>query len=116
MRIVKFPNTDSYEPEEGWFRAALAGKKQVLSVEYYEKPSGHSSPMHSHENAQVSIVLEGKMKAYSEENAVILEKMDSVFFKGNERHKIKNIGEKRAVGIDIFVPGRPFDFWEHHSK
>lgn len=115
MKVVKFNEAESYEPEENWFRVSLAGSDAV-SVEYYEKPPGHSSPMHSHAQKQVSIVIEGEMKAYSKENEVVLEKMDSVFFEANETHRIENVGDELAVGIDIFVPKRSFDFWEQKME
>lgn len=93
----------------------MAGENRV-SVEYYEKPSGHTSPMHTHGNKQISIVIKGKMKAYSEEDEVELQEMDSVFFDENEPHRIENITKEKAVGIDIFVPGRSFDFWAKHRS
>jgi hypothetical protein len=49
MERVDFADTETYEPEEGWRRAALAGSEDV-SLEWFEKPPGHSSPMHDHEN------------------------------------------------------------------
>ncbi len=110
MKIVRLKNAESVEPEEGWFRAALAGSN-AISVEYYEKPPGHSSPMHHHENKQVSIVLKGKMKVATEEREQVLEKYDSAYFEANEVHRIENVGDERAIGIDIFVPKRSFDFW-----
>ena len=114
MQIVRFKDADSYEPEKGWYRVSLAGRDSV-SVEYYEKPPGHSSPMHKHENKQILIVIKGKMKVYTEDEEVVLGEMDSVIFDESEPHRVENIGEEKAVGIDIFVPGRPFDFWLKRS-
>ncbi len=59
MQMVMFKDADSCEPEEGWYLVSLAGRNSV-SAEYYEKPPGHSSPMHKHENEQILIVLKGK--------------------------------------------------------
>ncbi len=115
MEVVKFKDASSYEPEKGWYRASLAGKGSV-SVEYFEKPAGHSSPMHKHENEQITIVIRGQMKVYTEDGQVILGEMDSVFFDGNEPHRVENVGKEKAVGIDIFIPGRSFDFWLRHSS
>lgn len=114
MQIVRFKDADSCEPEEGWYRVSLAGGDSV-SIEYYEKPPGHSSPMHTHKNKQVAIVVKGEMKVYTEDTEVVLGEMDSVFFDENEPHRVENTGKEKAVGIDIFVPGRPFDFWLKRS-
>lgn len=115
MQVVKFKDADSCEPEEGWYRVSLAGGNSV-SAEYYEKPPGHSSPMHKHENKQISIVIKGEMKVYTEDEGVVLREFDSAFFDENEPHRIENVGKEKAVGIDIFVPGRSFDFWIKRSK
>ena len=36
---------------------------------------------------------------------------DAVFIPGDEPHVVANPLEEPSVGIDIFVPGRSFDFW-----
>ena len=108
--MVKFKEAESCEPEKGWFRVSLAGR-DYASVEYYEKPPGHSSPMHKHKNRQISIVIKGEMKVCTEDEEVVLKEFDSVFFDENEPHKIENVGKGTAIGIDIFIPARPFDFW-----
>lgn len=115
MQVVRFKEADSYEPEEGWYRVSLA-RGGSISVEYYEKPPGHSSPMHKHKNKQISIVLKGEMKAYTENEEIVLKEFDSVFFEEDEPHRIENVGREKAIGIDIFVPGRPFDFWVKRNK
>jgi len=110
MQIIRFKEATSCEPEPGWFRVSLA-ERDSISIEYFEKPPGHSSPMHKHENKQVTIVIKGEMKVCTEDGEVTLREMDSVFFPENEPHRIENPTKEKALGIDIFVPGRPFDFW-----
>lgn len=110
MQIVRFKDANSCEPEPGWYRVSLA-ERDLVSIEYFEKPPGHSSPMHTHKNKQITIVVKGKMKVYTKDEEAVLEEMDSVFFDEDEPHKIENATEERSIGIDIFVPGRPFDFW-----
>jgi quercetin dioxygenase-like cupin family protein len=102
---------ETYQPEPGWKRVSLAGSDKI-SVEYFEKPAGHTSPMHSHPSEQVSLVLHGQMKVVNgsgEEE--ILGTGDSAWFAPNEPHRIENPGNGLAIGVDIFVPGRSFDFW-----
>ena len=75
----------------------------AISIEHFVKPPGHASPRHQHPNAQVLIVLKGKL--------VITTDDDAVFIPGDEPHIVSNPLEETSVGIDIFVPGRSFDFW-----
>jgi quercetin dioxygenase-like cupin family protein len=116
---VEFADAESYEPDEGWRRVALAGSDRV-SLEWFEKPPGHASPMHAHENEQVCVCLSGELtvesagageRADGGPTAVTLAPDDSVHLAAGERHRVENTGEERAVGLDVFAPGRSFDFW-----
>lgn len=110
MRSVKFDEAETYEPEESWARRALAGSDQ-FTFEWFEKPAGHSSPMHDHENEQVCLCLSGELTVHTEEESVTLEQYDSVKLDSWESHRVENTTEERAVGLDVFAPGRSFDFW-----
>ena len=110
MKRVEFDEADTYEPEDGWRRVALAGS-DAFSFEWFEKPPGHSSPMHEHENEQVCLCLEGELTVATEDEAVTLRKHDSVHLESGEAHRVENTGALRAVGLDVFAPGRSFDFW-----
>jgi len=59
MRNVDLAAAKTYEPDEGWRRVSLAGSDR-FTFEWFEKPPGHSSPMHDHENEQACVVLEGE--------------------------------------------------------
>lgn len=110
MKSVKFDAAESYEPDKGWRRVSLAGSEQ-FAFEWFEKPPGHSSPMHDHENEQVCLVLDGEMTIYTEDDKIILGKFDSVWLDAWEPHRVENTSDERAVGLDVFAPGRSFDFW-----
>lgn len=110
MKTVKFDNAETYEPEEGWGRAALAGSDK-FSFEWFEKPAGHSSPMHNHKNEQVCIVLQGELTIVTEDSETQLTQYDSVWLDSQESHRVENTGEDLAIGLDVFAPGRSFDFW-----
>lgn len=110
MKQVQFDDADTYEPDEGWRRVSLAGSDQ-FSFEWFEKPSGHSSPMHDHENEQVCLCLGGELSIVTENNGVVLNKFDSVLLESEETHRVENTGDDLAVGLDVFAPGRSFDFW-----
>jgi quercetin dioxygenase-like cupin family protein len=110
MKPVSFDDAETYEPEQGWRRVALAGS-DAFSFEWFEKPPGHSSPMHDHANEQVCIVLDGELTVHTETDTVALGQYDSVWLESDESHRVENTSTTRAVGIDVFAPGRSFDFW-----
>jgi len=110
MKIVRFNEAENYEPEKDWKRISLCNEKEI-SIEHFVKPAKHASPNHEHPSAQVLVVLQGKLVLESEKEEVELQKGDSVFIPGNERHIVKNPLEEVSVGLDIFIPGRSFDFW-----
>jgi quercetin dioxygenase-like cupin family protein len=110
MQPVPFDEADAYEPEAGWRRVAMAGSDQ-FSFEWFEKPPGHSSPMHDHENEQVCLVVEGELTVHTEDDEVTLGRFDSVWLDSWEAHRVENTGDDVAVGVDVFAPGRSFDFW-----
>ena len=110
MKPVSFDDAETYEPEQGWRRVALAGS-DAFSFEWFKKPPGHSSPMHDHANEQVCIVLEGELTVHTETDTVTLGQYDSVWLESGEAHRVENTSATRAVGIDVFAPGRSFDFW-----
>ena len=115
MKVIKFKQAESYEPEKDWKRISLCSEKEV-SVEHFVKPALHSSPMHQHTNAQVLIVLKGTMAAVTEQEEIILEEGDCAYFPPDEIHAVKNLLKTPSVGIDIFGPGRSFDFWKNRKK
>jgi mannose-6-phosphate isomerase-like protein (cupin superfamily) len=67
--------------------------------------------MHDHENEQVCLVLQGEMTVYTEDDEVRLGQYDSVLLDSWEAHRVENTGDERAIGLDVFAPGRSFDFW-----
>lgn len=115
MNHVAFEDAETYEPDEGWARAALAGSDR-FTFEWFEKPAGHSSPMHDHENEQVCLCLEGELVVHTEEESVALGKYDSVRLGAWESHRVENRTDERAVGLDVFAPGRGFDFWTDREE
>ena len=111
MKIIRFDNAERYEPEENWKRASLCSEKDI-SIEHFVKPPYHTSPLHEHPNAQVLVVLKGKLAVITDNDGEqMLEKGDAAYIPGGEPHIVKNVLDQPSVGIDIFVPGRSFDFW-----
>jgi quercetin dioxygenase-like cupin family protein len=111
MKIVRFDEAKSYEPEKDWKRLSLCSEKDI-SIEHFVKPPKHASPKHSHPNSQILVVLEGKLIVWTERDGeVLLNKMDTAYIEGDEEHIVTNPLDEISVGLDIFVPGRSFEFW-----
>ena len=110
MEAVHYAGAESYEPEKDWKRVSLCNQEDI-SVEHFVKPPGHASPLHGHPNAQVLVVLKGKLVVSTEDDEQELDEGDAVYIPGNEQHIVANPLTETSVGIDIFVPGRSFDFW-----
>jgi quercetin dioxygenase-like cupin family protein len=111
MKVIRFETAETYEPDKDWKRVSLCSEKPV-SIEHFSKPPGHASPKHDHPSAQVLVVLKGRLSiATDADGEVVLDEGDAVYLPGNEPHIVKNPLDTACVGIDIFVPGRSFDFW-----
>ncbi len=111
MKIIRFAEADRYEPEMNWKRVSLCGEEDI-SIEHFVKPPKHASPLHEHTNTQVMVVLKGKMAVITdEEGTQIVEEGDAAYIPGNQAHIVKNMLDENSIGLDIFVPGRSFDFW-----
>ena len=110
MKVIRFDGADSYEPEADWKRVSLCGEKDI-SIEHFVKPPGHASPEHEHPNTQVLVVLEGELSIIAGGREEVLSKGDAAYIPGGESHVIRNTLDVPSIGLDIFVPGRSFDFW-----
>ncbi len=111
MKVIRFNEAESYEPQKNWKRVSLCNEKEI-SIEYFIKPPKHSSPKHSHSNIQILVVIKGNLLVWTEKNGeILLNENDSVYFEKNEEHIVTNPLDEPSIGIDIFVPGRSFDFW-----
>lgn len=115
MQVIRLKSGESYEPEKDWKRISLCVQPDI-SIEHFVKPPKHASPKHDHPNAQVLIVLEGKLTITTDSDEQTLEVGDSVYIPGNESHIVTNPLSTPSVGLDIFVPGRSFDFWKNRGK
>ena len=111
MKVIRFNQAETYEPEKDWKRTSLCNQ-QDISIEHFVKPPKHASPKHDHPNAQVLVVLKGKLSIMPDgEDEQVLAEGDAAYIPGGEIHIVTNPLEESSVGLDIFVPGRSFDFW-----
>jgi len=111
MKVIHFNTADNYEPEKDWKRVSLCNQEDI-SIEHFVKPPGHASPRHNHPNAQVLVVLKGKIVIQTDNgDEQELCEGDTAYIPGGETHVITNPLDETSIGLDIFVPGRSFDFW-----
>ena len=115
MKIMRMREADRYEPQPGWARSSLCDETQI-SAEHFVKPPGHASPLHAHPQAQLLVVLEGELVVEAGGAEATLAPGDTAYFPGGEEHLVRNAGASRAVGLDLFVPGRDFDFWRQRGR
>lgn len=115
MKVVFFKEANFYEPQKDWKRTSLCNEQEI-SIEYFVKPPYHASPEHRHDNAQVLVVLKGKISVKTKEMYVELSQNDCAFIEPNEVHTVTNMLSEPSVGLDIFVPGRDFNFWLNKLK
>jgi quercetin dioxygenase-like cupin family protein len=116
VKVIHVANAEQYEPEQGWLRASTCREKNI-SLEYFVKPPNHSSPLHQHAQEQVCVVLQGMMRVRDKDGEEsLLEPGDAAYFASNEPHSIENALDEESIGVDIFVPGRSFDFWRKRNQ
>ena len=115
MEVVRIAEGESYEPEKDWKRISLCHQNDI-SIEHFVKPPGHESPKHNHTHAQVLIVLKGKIVVIGQAEEYELGEGDTIYIPGDEMHVVKNPLDEPSVGLDIFVPGRSFDFWLNRKR
>lgn len=116
MKVIRFDEAETYEPEEAWRRVSLCCEADI-SIEHFVKPPGHASPRHQHPNTQVLVVLKGRLSVVTENDGEQqLAEGDAAYIPGDEMHVVKNPLDTECVGIDIFVPGRDFNFWLKRRK
>ena len=115
MKVIHFSSAESYEPEKDWKRVSLCNQEDI-SIEHFVKPPGHASPLHEHPNTQILVVLKGKLTITTDDDEQELSENDAIYIPGDEPHIVTNPLQETSVGIDIFVPGRSFDFWLKRKK
>lgn len=86
-------------------RKFIYGDKVMIAKMEFE--DGFTVPWHSHENEQITEVVEGRMRFWfdnDDANYIELVPGDSLIIKGNRPHKALMIG--KVVEIDTFCPPR----------
>ncbi|MUW16053.1 cupin domain-containing protein, partial [Halorubrum sp. CBA1125] len=68
-------------------------------------------PEHDHPHEQVGVVTEGTITFVVDGEESVVEAGDTYVVPGGEPHAVRNDGEERVVGYDIFSPPRANPDW-----
>ena len=86
-------------------RRLITGERSMLAHVYLKK--GCVVPFHSHENEQISYILEGALRFWigeQGENEVVLRAGEVLVIPSRVRHKAEALED--TVDVDIFTPPR----------
>ena len=105
MQKINWNNIPVDQVNEKMKRQFIYGEKIMVAKMEFE--DGFMVPWHSHENEQVTEVIEGVLRFWfddNEEEHIDLTAGDSIIISGNRRHKALMIG--KVVETDTFSPPR----------
>ena len=105
MQKINWNNIPVDQVNEKMKRQFIYGEKIMVAKMEFE--DGFTVPWHSHENEQVTEVIEGTLRFWfddNEEEHIDLMGGDSIIIPGNRRHKALMIG--KVVETDTFSPPR----------
>ena len=105
MQKINWNNIPVDQVNEKMKRQFIYGEKIMVAKMEFE--DGFTVPWHSHENEQVTEVIEGTLRFWFddvEEEHIDLTAGDSIIIPGNRRHKALMIG--KVVETDTFSPPR----------
>ncbi len=90
--------------EKIWGKILLSGDKMMfLQVEI--EPGGVVQE-HTHPHEQMGVCLEGRVEFKSGDVVKVVEPGMVYWFKSNEKHSAKVLGDKRGLLLEVFSPPR----------
>ncbi len=105
MQKLNWKNVPIEQVNTKMKRQFIHGEKIMIAKMEFE--DGFTVPWHSHENEQITEVIEGVLRFWfddDEENYVDLSSGDAIVISGNRRHKALMIG--KVIETDTFAPPR----------
>lgn len=90
------------------FKSNDFDKGQVVVVNWSSLPKGKSFARHYHESLQeVFIIIKGEVKAYVNDQEVILESGDGLIVDVNEKHSMENVTEEDVLFVMFGISDNP---------
>lgn len=105
VEVMKWDDVPMEEVAEGMTRQIVTGEKMTIARIYFD--DGFTVPLHSHENEQVTQVVEGTMRFWFDEEktkTLDLHAGEVMVIPPNAPHAAQMIG--RVVEIDMWSPRR----------
>ena len=105
MQKINWSNVPVEQVNEKMKRQFIHGEKIMIAKMEFE--DGFTVPWHSHENEQITEVIEGVLRFWFDDNEdepIDLMAGDVMIIPGNRRHKALMIG--KVIEIDSFAPPR----------
>ncbi len=105
MKKISWKNVKVEQVNPKMKRQFIHGEKVMIAKMEFQ--DGFLVPWHSHENEQITEVLEGVLRFWfddNEDNPIDLLPGESIVIPGNRRHKALMIG--KVIETDIFAPPR----------
>ena len=109
MKIFPYTDVEAKDAEGGssklkvrWLITKETGAEN-FAMRLFEMEAGGNSPFHSHSWEHEVFILEGEGLVVSEEKEVKFKAGDVIFLPPNEKHQLKNNGEK-SVKFLCLIP------------
>ena len=104
VRHFQWGKMEKEEVTDVIFRKVISGERAMLAQIFLEK--GAVVPMHSHENEQITCLLEGALKFWigEEKRELILRAGEVLHIPSNVPHQAEAIED--CVDLDVFSPPR----------
>ena len=105
MEKIKWNEVPAEQVNSNMIRQFVHGEKVMIAKMQFE--DGFTVPWHSHENEQITEVIEGVLRFWfddNEDNPIDLTAGELIVIAGNRRHKALMIG--KVIETDTFAPPR----------
>ena len=105
IKVIDWDKVPTETVNPNMKRKFIYGEKVMIAK--MELADGFTVPWHSHENEQITTVIEGNMRFWfdnDDEHYIDLVPGDSIIIKGNRPHKARMLGN--VIETDIFSPPR----------
>ena len=104
VRHFRWEDMDKEKVVEGIDRKIITGERAMLAQVFLEK--GAMVPMHSHDNEQITYLLEGVLKFWigEEKKELILQAGEVLHIPSNIPHQAQALED--CLDVDVFSPPR----------
>lgn len=110
VQINRVDEIGESEAVDDFFLAHL-GEVGDLSAQWFRYEPGSEVEVHSHHQAQIGFIFEGKVELTVDGEEFTIGAGDAYLLESEESHGGRNPYDETAVGIDVFSPPRDAPNW-----